>query len=57
MSRDWRGPVLEADHRDLVAMFDAFAADNPGPLEDGAEVAPLVVRLAELGVWTLGDLR
>lgn len=54
MSRDWRGPVLEADHRDLVAMFDAFAADNPGPLEDGAEVAPLVVRLAELGVWTLG---
>jgi alkylation response protein AidB-like acyl-CoA dehydrogenase len=54
VTRTWRGPALDADHQDLVAMLDAFADDNPGNLEDGDQVAPLVARLADLGVWTLG---
>lgn len=35
-------------------MLDAFADDDPAALEDGDQVARLVSRLADLGVWTLG---
>ncbi|MGW4434985.1 acyl-CoA dehydrogenase family protein [Streptomyces sp. NPDC004596] len=51
----WRGPALDSDQRDLMAMLDDFAADHDIVLADNPEaVAGLVAELAELGVWTLG---
>lgn len=35
-------------------MLDAFAHDHPAVLDDDEDVARLVAKLAELGVWTLG---
>lgn len=51
----WRGPSLEDDQRDLMAMLDDFAAGQDVVLSDDPEIAGgLVAKLVDLGVWTLG---
>lgn len=51
----WRGPELDADQRDVMAMLDAFASDR-GPVlsDDASAVSELVRALVDLEVWTLG---
>lgn len=51
----WRGPSLDDDQRDLMAMLDDFAAGQDIVLSDDPEIVRgLVAKLVDLGVWTLG---
>lgn len=52
----WRGPTLDEDQRDLVAMLTALAHDRAVVLDDASPdvVSSLIRELAELGIWTLG---
>ncbi len=55
MTQRWGGPALDTDQRDVIAMIDALAGDQPVDLVDNPEhVTSLVTSLAGLGVWTLG---